>query len=658
MKNQRLVQRMQAYEEWKSTLVRAIEGYQSWLDDHGMAAPDFDLPIFEALEALRSDRLTLAFVAEFSRGKSELINAIFFADYRRRLLPSDAGRTTMCPTELYYDREAGRAYMRLLPIETRATDTSIAEYKRDPIQWTNMPLHMESPEQMASALQEVMRCKRVSVAEAQRLGLYQESPAEDGKAPANPPSEVEIPMWRHAMISLPHPLLEQGLVVLDTPGLNALGNEPELTLNMLPSAQGILFVLAADTGVTRSDLEIWQHHIHGFREHRKHGLIVALNKIDTLWDELRDPDNVRAAIETQRHATADKLGVPASSVFPVSAHKGLLAKIRGDDALLQLSRLPDLEAFFSTQILPAKERIVRENIVGSLGDLIGNTLHVVGARLEEQTRQLDELKSLRGKNAEVIGHLMQKSREEQTVYLKNVESFQASRRVLGQQAKKLLDTLSVDALDQLVTRTRREMMGSWTSMGLQHGMRTFFEGARVTMQEALTQAEQTRLLISAIYRKFHDEHGLPQMQPKLFSVNKYYAQLDELYQKAEEFRKSPITAMTEQTFVVKKFFISLASHARHIFFQANRDAESWLAEVMNPLVSQIKEFKHLMEKRLETLRKINESRDTLESRIQELDQHCQRLRDDLDTLAAMRTALELPMPDSPAGAVVGELATG
>jgi hypothetical protein len=54
-------------------------------------------------ERLREDRLNVAFVAEFSRGKSELINAIFFADYGDRMLPSSAGRTTMCPTELLYD---------------------------------------------------------------------------------------------------------------------------------------------------------------------------------------------------------------------------------------------------------------------------------------------------------------------------------------------------------------------------------------------------------------------------------------------------------------------------------------------------------------------------------------------------------------------------
>jgi len=60
---------------------------------------------------------------------------------------------------------------------------------------------------------------------------------------------VEVPQWRHALINYPHPLLKQGLVVLDTPGLNAIGAEPELTLSLLPSAHATVFILGADTAV-------------------------------------------------------------------------------------------------------------------------------------------------------------------------------------------------------------------------------------------------------------------------------------------------------------------------------------------------------------------------------------------------------------------------
>jgi hypothetical protein len=117
---------------------------------------------------------------------------------------------------------------------------------------------MDSPEQMENTLRELSRTKLVTIGEASRLGLYHQLLRNDATFHDD---KLEIPRWRHAVISFPHPLLKQGLVILDTPGLNALGSEPELTLKTLPSAQAVLFVLAADTGVTRSDLEMWQHHI-------------------------------------------------------------------------------------------------------------------------------------------------------------------------------------------------------------------------------------------------------------------------------------------------------------------------------------------------------------------------------------------------------------
>jgi len=122
MQQDKLDRRLHAYSQWRAKLVKTIENFQAWLEQHDLASPEQELRIFEAIEALHKDRLTIAFVAEFSRGKTELINALFFAHYGRRLLPSEAGRTTMCPTELFYDHDQQHSYVRLLPIETRLQD--------------------------------------------------------------------------------------------------------------------------------------------------------------------------------------------------------------------------------------------------------------------------------------------------------------------------------------------------------------------------------------------------------------------------------------------------------------------------------------------------------------------------------------------------------
>ena len=119
---------------------------------------------------------------------------------------------------------------------------------------------------------------------------------------------MEVPKWRHAIINLPHPLLQHGLVILDTPGLNAVGAEPELTVNLIPQAHAVVFILAADTGVTRSDLAIWREHLIDTADSAEARLVV-LNKIDTLWDTLSSAHEVQTQLERQRQNSAETLGV-------------------------------------------------------------------------------------------------------------------------------------------------------------------------------------------------------------------------------------------------------------------------------------------------------------------------------------------------------------
>jgi len=101
---------------------------------------------------------------------------------------------------------------------------------------------------------------------------------------------------------------------------------------------------------------------------------------------------------------------------------------------------------------------------------------------------------------------------------------------------------------------------------------------------------------------------------------------------------------------VKKFFISLVSHARNVFFKAHRDAETWNKAVMSPLVKQIKDHKEQMEKRLENLRKINESRDTLESRIEELQKSTLILKKQLEEVRAILNLINRPLIPASAAA--------
>ena len=634
-----LARRLSAYKRWCEGLADTIREYQHWMEQNGLAEGTEDLRVYELMDMLRSDKITVALVAEFSRGKTELINAIFFADYKQRLLPSEAGRTTMCPTELLYDDKLGPC-IRLLPIETRASNITIAEYKRTPVQWTTLALDLESPKQMTETLREIMKTKPVPVREAQKLGLYHPTP----EIPAQANGLIDIPVWRHAIINYPNPLLKQGLVILDTPGLNALGTEPELTMGMLPKAQAVLFLLAADTGVTKSDMEVWQQHVCNARGTGHNGCIAVLNKIDTLWDELRDDAAVSATIARQADDTARALGIDRGQVFPVSAQKGLLGKIKADHALLEKSGLLALEIKLSEDIIPSRQRYVRERVAREIGNIVEATEATVEARLTATENQITELKALGGKNLDMIQAMIQRMREERDAYERKLESFQATRGVLSEQIRILLETLSLAAFDALIANTRQDMKESWTTHGLKVGMARFFDGAGEVMEKVNKQAHQIKGLVEAVYGKFHAEHGLPTIRPASISLLPYRSRLQKLHDEAEAFRNSAVLLITEEHFVISKFFITLVSRAREIYTDCNTEANAWSKAVLAPIMNQLREHKVMLDRRLENLKKIQSNLDSLGSRITDLEVTRDQLHKQQGAVRVMLERINQPLP--------------
>ena len=637
--------RLGDYKRWRDELIEIINEYQTWVESHGLASGEEDLQLYELIDALRSDKLTIALVAEFSRGKTELINAIFFADHRQRLLPSEAGRTTMCPTELRYD-ESEPPCLKLLPIETRKTAATISEYRRTPAAWTVMPLDIDSPKKIAETFQQIVKTKPVNVDQAEELGLYHPD-AEHISHLLNNDGTVEIPVWRHAIINYPHPLLKRGLVVLDTPGLNALGTEPELTLSMLPGAQAVLFVLAADTGVTKTDLEVWRNHVCPARGSRAEGRLVALNKIDTLWDELSNDTAITAAIARQTQETARVLGIGKNQVIAVSAQKGLLGKIKSDYALIERSGLPVLETKLSGDIIPARQELLRERVIHDIGSMVETTSAMIEARLNAVAEQIEELQALGGENRDAIQDLVTRLRDEKQAYDQTLVSFQNMRAVLSDQVKILLDYLSVEAFDGLAEKTRQGMAESWTTPGLREGMKALFDGALDAMEKANKQTQQIRALVQAVYNKFHSEHGLAKIKPVNFSLLPYRSQLQKLYEEAERFRNSPMMIITEQHFVVQKFFVTLVGQARELFGECNNAARAWSKAIMAPILSQVREHKILMDQRLENLKRVHENFDNLSGRIAELESNHQNLENQQLVIRNMLRKINQPLPVDP-----------
>jgi hypothetical protein len=609
-----LAQQFAAYSEWRNRLSGSLADFRRWLVDNELSDAQTDLRFERLFEKLNEDRLRIAFVAEFSRGKSELINAIFFADHGNRMLPSTVGRTTMCPTELMYDPDK-EPCIELLPIETRETDTGINDYKRRPAEWTSLPLDVDFPDALQETLRSVSEVRRVARENATRLGFPEEG---EHAAKIGEDGQVEIPRWRHAVINYPHALLQQGLVILDTPGLNAIGVEPELTLSLLPSAHAILFILAADTGVTQSDLTVWNEHIGHSGEHTR-GRIVVLNKIDGLWDGLKSDVEIAAEIDRQVQESAQTLGLHADRIFPVSAQKGLVARVNGDQALLERSRLPILERALSDELIPAKQDVMRENTHIEFADIYGRAHSLLDARLTGLREQLAELTELRGKNRGVISYMIGKVRGEKEEFETGLRRFYAVRSVFSRLTNRLFGHLGLDSLRALTASTRQAMLEATLSRTLSDAMRGFFSETERRLKDSEAQINEIMEMVDAIQKKFVVEHGLKLSNSAKFSLAQYGQGVDRLEQWCDTHLNTVFQLMThDKQQVMQRFFEEVTYQVRRIFEQANHDTESWSKVLIAPIETQIRERQMQLKHRLESIQRILQASDTLEERINDL----------------------------------------
>ena len=592
------------YQQQRDGILAILQSYQSWLEKYTDAAPEQTLRLYDLAESLKRDKLMLAFVAEFSRGKSELINALFFSDYKKRLLPSDVGRTTMCPTELFFDAES-EPCLRLLPIETRLRDDTIASLKRMPIEWSMLRLDPSDPAQISKSLSALADVKKVSVEEARALGL-----ADEDDVIKSAGGTMEVPAWRYAMINFPHPLLKSGLAILDTPGLNALGAEPELTLSTIPNAHGVLFLLATDTGVTRSDLEIWENSVRRCANHH----VAILNKVDMLWDDLKSDDEITISINKQITQTAQELNLQESQVLALSAQKALLGKIRGDQALVARSGISALETLLADEIIPARQVILYKSICDEIQAMANQSSQSVAMQLDGLQQDLTQLSSFSGKNREIVTGLRDKLIKEKSTYDATTMNFKVTRSVVQDQGRGLLDQLSEEVLEQMLVAGRADIEGRWTTPGLVKGMEGLF--AQVALRFHEVEAGSTKIvgLLDAAYLRFHQEHGFPLLNPPQLNLEMCRQKLGVLLHQVDQFGRDPVNLMLEKHFMVKKFYLCLVAEAQGMFVLARAEVDGWLRRSLDPVVLRIREHKKLLETRIENIKQVHNNLDNLQAR--------------------------------------------
>ncbi len=615
MNMQSLHKHMDEYALWKRSLIREIMRYRTWLARNQLDTPELLKQLEQSIKSLRADHITLAFIGEFSRGKTELINSLFFANFSQRLLPSAAGRTTMCPTEIFFDSGQAASSIQLLPIETRYYNHSITELKLHPERWLSIDLDYSDTDSLIHAFAHIAQTKSVAAEEAIALGFLP-----DTLEPAELPEHVLIPAWRHALINIDHPLLRQGLRIIDTPGLNALGSEPELTLSLLPQAQAIVFLLSAESGVTASDMAIWQDYVRPHQAAQPTLQFAVLNKIDTLWDSLNHDAFAEYSIQMIQNQTAQILGLQPSQVLPLSAKGALQAKIYNDPELLARSRIKTLEDTLSRHVVAQKEQHLERSIVEQLCTLLSSSQKRMSQRIQLADTERQQLNQQPHSNSSVLRDLLEQAKIEHQAYHSKLLNLKSNQRLLHRQGDILCALMNSHALKNTILDTQKTFTNSWTTLGINRAITDFFKALENNLHAFENEALMANKMIRAIYLRHDLEQPAIGIEIPVLRVKRYRRDLELLRTKADGFRRNIKTLLTEQYQLSRRFFSTLVQEAISQHERIRHDTLIWSNNALTPLIQQNLEQKQLLENHILRLKSLAQSAHSSQQRNQLLNQ--------------------------------------
>ncbi|GMG85931.1 dynamin family protein [Biformimicrobium ophioploci] len=631
-----LRQHIAEYDQWKKSLGEQFRDFHNWLEQHFPNSSGARQMVRQAQRLLEEDQFTVALVGEFSRGKTELINALLSHTYGQRLLPSRPGRTTMCPTEIYSDG-SDSACVRLLPIETLATNTSLESFRRIPQKWVSVDFDPSDAEATRNALLKVAATKSVLPDEAARYGFDRRHLDRNGNL-------VEVPAWRYALINMPHPLLAQGLRIIDTPGLNALGNEPELTLSTLPGAQAVAFLLSADAGVSGTDLNMWETHLVPLMQNRGTSIFALLNKIDSLWD---DPDeDAEALMRRMRAEVSHLLALQPNHIVGVSAKQALLARQQRDQALLQRSRFGEFEALLVERLQAHRHKVANHRILHQTMTLMADTRDLLKRRINSSEHSLRSLqKSAASSNQQnELEQLQVTVRGQHKRCQQELLGLKASQRSLQRQRAALVAPVAQGQLRRLIEDTRSALAERWSPLGMARAIDGFMEAVDGQMLNLEREVDQANRLLDGIYSRAGI--GSAESKQQYLDISHCRQALQGLHQQATHLRRSPQLLLVRRSRLTERFLETVANEVCSLYERLHEQVDNWIDLALEPLRQHVQYQKHLLDRYIQKLTEIKQKSATRRGDLRVLESELRRNSEALQVLETLmrQSAASAPQP--------------
>jgi hypothetical protein len=396
----------------------------------------------------------------------------------------------------------------------------------------------------------------------------------------------------------------------------------------VPQAHAVVFILGADTGVTKSDLAIWREHLITESTDADTRLVV-LNKIDSLWDALSSPAQIQMQIERQCETTAEILGIAREQVYPISAQKGLVAKVTDDEALLQSSCLPALEDALGRRIMGRRQQILGTAVASGIADLQLETGRVLNIRRRDLAEQLLELKGLRGKNTTVIKHMRARIAQEQAEFDLSGAKIHAVRSVHLKLLRDVFSLLGSTTLRQEMTQLTQALQHKGLKLGIKKAYGDTFDRLRENLRRVQALTGEIQSMLAATFRQLNAEHGFSLQAPSEPQMLDYLNDLDLVERSHLQYLGIGNAFRLAQPEFADRLVRALSTRLRSVHQTALGDIELWSKSAAAQLDAQLRERRRNFSRRIEAIDRIQQAAGGLDERIAEIQAQAQAV-DQLD----------------------------
>lgn len=175
-----------------------------------------------------------------------------------------------------------------------------------------------------------------------------------------------FPNVSHAVIEYPLPLLENGIEIVDTPGLNDTEARNEISLSYINNCHAILFVFRASQPCTLQERRYLENYIKG----RGLTTFFLINGWDEIREGLIDPEDVEELAESEEklhrvfrtnigeYCQIDGQDIYNDRVFKISSLKALRLRLKDQNAALDNTGFPEFLGAINTFL--TQERAIAE----------------------------------------------------------------------------------------------------------------------------------------------------------------------------------------------------------------------------------------------------------------------------------------------------------